>query len=207
MIDLTYIIHSHVGYGIALARLIQSAQYIPKDRMMIILSGASDSYMYTHRGYLTLSTSDQSFDHDGIIAVVQKQLPLKTDHVLFLQDTMEIGWNTDYLARHVDPKIPATAAFGGQCNLVVYRVDYLLHHKNWIIQRRNLSKHESVQYEGMLWKMTSEHASFPNSTCEILGEDTPYSDVPRIKEYYPALDIIKWKANYGQNMHAMITRP
>lgn len=204
--DVTYIINSHIKYKEPLHILLRSMSYIPKDRIVIVLAGADTNKTFTTQDYITYGVDHNSFDYTGAIALYDHTIHT-APYVFFLQDTMEVGMNTDYFIRKARTDVPAVAAFGGQCNLVLYKRDYLDHHKNFILARRNLSKHESVHYEGMLWHLSAELASYPHATMKVLGSGNPYNGAERIKEYYDAIDLIKWKANYGQNMSAMILHP
>ncbi len=208
--DVTYIINTHAKYTLPLEKLLDSMLYIPKDRIILVVAGSGlDKAVDLGNGIRMHMVTHNSFDYTGAIALLDQDIPT-ADHIFFLQDTMEFGFNTDYLIRQANGYALATAVFGGQCNLVLYRRDYLFNPVvvDFIQQRRNLSKLESVHFEGALWKgLDKGKDHYRDATCEIQGEGTPYSDIPRIKEYYGAIDLIKWKANYGQNMHNMIVTP
>lgn len=211
--DVTYIINTHGDYGLPLRRLLASMAYIPSDRIKIVRGGSTVGYIdgYTEHRMESIDVyhvMHDSYDYTGAIALLDDRIPT-ADHVFFLQDTMEFGMNTDYLIRQANAQHLATAVYGGQCNLVLYRRDYLEHAEiaQYIRQRRNLSKLESITHEGALWKNLKLKDHYPNSSMQFLGIEKPYSDVDRMKEYYEGVDLIKWKANWGQNMHALVTRP
>lgn len=206
MRDVTYIINTHCSYTLPVERLLISMKNInPRNIIAVVAQCAEYKYLELDSGMQIYNVMHNSFDFTGAITLFDYNIRTH-DHILFLQDTMELGNNSDTLIRNA-PDGPAISVFGGQCNLILFKRTYLEHHRKWILERRNLSKLESIQYEGMLWKMTSEHISYPDSCMEILGVDNPYSGAERIKEYYSAIDLIKWKANYGQNMHSMILHP
>lgn len=206
--DVTYIINTHSRYTIPVERLLDSMSYIPKDRIIVVVADSKvrDEVFVLANGMRLVHVSHNSFDYTGAIALFERNL-ITAPYVFFLQDTMEFGMNTDYFVRKAEDNAPAIAAFGGQCNLVRYRRDFLEHHKDFILARRNLSKHESIMYEGTLWHLSTEKASFPNGTMEVQGTGNPYGGAERIKEYYHSVDLVKWKANYGQNMNNMILHP
>lgn len=205
--DVTYIINSHARYITPLEKLLDSMSYIPKERIIVVVAESTvrDEVLVFNNGMRVVHVPHNSFDYTGALALFQRSL-VTAPYIFFLQDTMEFGMNTDYFIRKA-PDAPAVAAFGGQCNLVLYKRDYLEHHKDWILQRENLSKLDSITFEGRLWHMTTEKASFANATMEVLGTGNPYKGAERIKEYYHSIDLTKWKANYGQNMNNMITHP
>lgn len=206
--DVTYIINTHSRYILPLERLLDSMSYIPRDRIIVVIaeSKVRDEVLVFDNGMRVVHVHHNSFDYTGAISLFQRSLKT-APYIFFLQDTMEFGMNTDYFIRSASTDVPCVAAFGGQCNLVLYKRDYLEYHKDWILQRENLSKLDSIQHEGKLWRMSSELASFPNNTMEVQGTGNPYGGADRIKEYYHAIDLIKWKANYGQNMNNMILHP
>lgn len=205
--DVTYIINTHSRYILPLENLLESMSYIPKDRIIVVCAeSGKDEVLIFDNGMRVVFEYHNSFDYTGAISLLQRDLKT-APYIFFLQDTMEFGMNTDYFIKKAPTNVPCVAAFGGQCNLVLYKRDYLEHHKDWILQRENMSKLDSIHHEGKLWHMSSELASFPNSTMQVLGSGNPYGGAERIKEYYDAIDLIKWKANYGQNMHNMIVHP
>lgn len=213
--DVTYIINTHNGYSEPLKRLIASMSYIPSDRIIIVSADNPTTFVVNawyggverHEPIMALHVDHNSFDYTGAIAM--QDFGLETaDHVFFLQDTMEFGMNTDYLIKKADPSVEATAVFGGQCNLVLYRADYLMSHTMWqfIQNQRNISKLSSIQYEGWLFHLSENKGSYPG-TIHMQGIEYPYSNVPRMKEYYDGVDLVKYKANWGQNMHDLVVRP
>jgi hypothetical protein len=205
--DVTYVVNTHSNYAIPVEVLMDSMIPIRASEILIVIAdGGEDSITCMGNGMRIMRVKHNSFDYTGAIAIIAENIPT-ADHVMFIQDTMQFGLNTDKLVRIARDDVPATAAFGGQCNLVLYRRDYLEKQQKYIFERRNLSKLDSIMHEGTLWKMTTEKASYPNGTMEVLGTGNPYGGATRIKEYYAALDIIKWKANYGQNMNNLILHP
>lgn len=207
MKDVTYIINTHSKYTIPLEKLLDSMSYVPRDRIVVVIADSKvrDEILVLPDGMRLVHADHNSFDYTGAIALFTHGIAT-ADHVFFLQDTMEFGMNTDYFIRKAR-NAEAVAAFGGQCNLVLYRRNYLESKKQYILERRNLNKLESIMHEGTLWKMADDAISFPNSTMQVLGTGNPYGGAERIKEYYDSIDLVKWKANYGQNMHSLILHP
>ena len=206
--DVTYIINTHGKYSVPLQRLLDSMSYIPKHRIIVVIAESTvrDEILILPNGMRLVHVAHNSFDYTGALSLFQYNL-LTYPYIFFLQDTMEFGMNTDYFIRKIPIDADAIAAFGGQCNLVLYKRSYLEVQKDFILARENLTKLESIHYEGALWKNAPHHTSYHNSTMEIQGSGNPYGGAERIKEYYHAIDLIKWKANYGQNMHNMILHP
>jgi hypothetical protein len=138
-----------------------------------------------------------SFDMNAIIAVLEGKIDVGS-HVVLLHDTMEVTRDTPRLVELADPNSGAVAAFGGQCNLGLYRMDYLMACRDLILAQKNCSKKQSIDFEGSLWGECPSRTTFPNSNL-IEGEITrPYGCSLRKREFYEALAIVKWKANWGQ---------
>ncbi len=206
--DVTYIINTHSRYTIPLERLLDSMSYIPKYRIVVVVadSKVTDEVSVYSDGMRVVHVNHNSFDYTGAISLFQRTIATEP-YIFFLQDTMEFGMNTDYFIRKIPIEADAIAAFGGQCNLALYKRSYLESKKDFILARTNLSKLDSIMYEGALWKTADHKVSYHNSTMEVQGTGNPYGGAERIKEYYNAIDLIKWKANYGQNMNNMILHP
>lgn len=200
------LITSHKNYTAPLLCLLATAERFAS---RLIVSGGhevrSESML---RGCQVVKADHDSYDYTALIEVVtHPELVDGLTHVLCVQDTMELGALTHELCLLADPLAEATAAAGGQCNLVLYRIEYLRQQADFILQRRCCTKHDSIRDEGAVWKMATYRHEFPFAGCVNLPLGYPYSDVPRLKEYYPSLQVVKWKANYGQNMHALIDSP
>lgn len=207
--ELGIVINSHKDYDVPLWKLIWNINSYDDSIPIYVAIAGHDSYakLISVDNIQRICVNHNSYDYTAMIEIVETK-PKLPPYLLFLQDTMEIGPNTIELALDINPEHYATAAFGGQCNLVTYRYDYLLGMVDFILDRRNMTKRESIQLEGYLWKQLSEYTRghYTNADCVIKGKGNPYSDVERIEEYYTALDITKWKANYGQNMNNLINK-
>lgn len=203
--NIAYIINSHVSYSTPLKTLLASMHGVKN--VFVYVAGAeltSHAVIDNHTFYYV---QHNSFDYTGLIEFVQHPIPFIT-HVFCLQDTMVFGANSSWLIKQVDPMADATAAFGGQCNLVLYDVRYLLSKKDEIISRRNLSKAESIQREGELWRTAVNRQYYHNSSYKTFSIHRPYgTDVPRMLEYYTAVDIHKYKSCWGQNMKNLNVSP
>jgi len=189
-----YLINSTWGYSPALALLLESMNDIPRQNIIVVIGNAP----YTRRDGHSWIVEHNSFDYTALIEFVQHR-PTFPDHILVLQDTMVLRETTDQLARQVSEQAQATAAFGGQCNLATYRYDYLLGRKDDILKQKNITKHQSVEREGMLWKTAAYKEHYQNAYYEEdVGPWFPYgTSTPRIREFYHALHIEKFKANHG----------
>lgn len=204
-----YIINSHVGYTKPLEMLLASMEHIDPRRIFIFIGGAEKEQIHVRMrdGLLTFYVTHDSYDYTGLITLIEKRL-ITAEHIFCLQDTMLFGPTSDTLICNANPHAEATAAHGWQCNLVLYRRDYVLHREKFIRSMKNCSKQDSITYEGWLWKASSNRAEYVGTDCIQQGYEFPYNpETRRLKEYYPAVDIIKYKGNWGQNMNDLVVTP
>jgi hypothetical protein len=204
----TYLISSHVGYAQPAQRLVESMRRNGVERFKVAIADCGVADLKAWRelpGVLRLGdpvvpVAHNSFDYTAAIAAVDGRFGPLGDHVFLLHDTMEFGPATDRLIRTADPACPVTAVYGGQCNLLLLRTDYLRAQADWLRTLRNCSKEQAIAAEGELWRRCPEHlrGHYPDSPCLVVGEGTPYGGATRIQEFYPAIDLTKWKANWGQ---------
>lgn len=211
--EIGYIISSHARYAIPLGKLLMSMAYIGYGKPFIYMVIADSEYdqRMVFENTIIRHVTHNSFDYTGLIEFVQER-PYFPDHIFTLQDTMEFSDAThDLIMDGIDPDAYATAVYGGQCNLVAYRYDYLLARDDFILAQRNHSKQESILHEGALWKTAPDNkrGHYNNSHLYVKPDyEYPYgTDVPRLVEYYTAIQLIKYKANHGQNMHNLIVEP
>lgn len=141
-------------------------------------------------------SENPSFDYTAIIATLEIGWNVG-DHVVLLHDTMEVAPETPALIEQADPHSGAVAAFGGQCNLGLYRMDYLMARRDFILSLKNCTKKQAIDAEGRLWRECPTKTHFPNGQCIVEEKGRPYGGAERITELYTALMIRKFKANYG----------
>lgn len=138
-----------------------------------------------------------SFDMTALITVLERNWDVGS-HVVLMHDTMWMTPETPKLIEQANPQIWATAAFGGQCNLGLYRMDYLISRKDEILRQKNCTKKEAIQFEGRLWRECPIREEFPDARMEELGIERPYGGAERMIELYTSVGIYKAKANRGQ---------
>ena len=214
-----YLINTHAGYVAPLKRLLVTLVEggVACEDVLIVSGGNVLNGIPRYGrffGFPLLEVEHNSWDYTGLIELVMDpnaKFFHEHTHFFCLQDTMEFGTQSKALIEAADPEVNATAAFGGQCNLVLYNKVWLFATRKYIWEQRNNTKLQSIESEGALWKCLADkpdqRRTFAPGTHDVVGKGTPYSEVERIKEYYAGVDIVKWKANYGQNMHALVTKP
>lgn len=189
------LVSSCKDYNLAIMNLLPSLKFSPRN--LIVTGGYKESKEYKINDITTIGVTHNSFDFTGLIEIVSNpHLISDWTHVLTVHDTMEIGEYTLDLCQLANPDVDATAANGGLTNLVLYKKEYLFSIKDLICEYKNRSKTEYVQSEGRFFHIAKNKEDFPVTGVANLGTGFPFSKVERIKEYYYALDIIKWKANY-----------
>lgn len=195
--SLCYLISSNIAYREPLNQLLHSMDYAA----FIVIGGCKDTGSVVNYRMV----SHNSFDYTALIEFIDFEK--QPSHVFLLHDTMEFTPETDALVRSADPEMDATAAVdGGQCNLCLFRTDYLMTKREQILKMRNCTKLEAVQFEGVLWKDAPKRAVYPNATVDVLCESPVYGGAVRRTERYNAVRILKHKASWGQQMETIEER-
>lgn len=188
---ITYLISSHISYSLPLTMLLETLA--PQtNNIVAVIGGSKVKKECNVKGIRYIYTDHTSYDYTGLIEVQPE-----TGHIFCLQDTMlvEPGF-TECVESKL--KFDAVAVFGGQCNLCLYSTEYLKTQYDFIQSMRNCTKKQSIDYEGYLWKIAPNKSFYPgNCICDYTSHYL-YSSVPRIKEYYDGIKVIKYKANFGQ---------
>lgn len=207
---LGYPISSHKGYEAPLQRLTMALPYgiLTRD-VRAVVGGHAERSSGHMIGVEHIYVPHNSFDYTALIDFAEhaEDYPFWT-HVFLLHDTMELGPDSDRLIRQADPALKATAVWGGECNLALYRVDYLLQCRAQLFGLKNCSKHYAVEMEGFLWRQLpdAERGSYPGGIA--VGEvSAPYGGVERQCVRYEGVDLTKWKANWGQTWPASVVTP
>lgn len=204
-----YLISSCIGYERPLGALMDSLFEIMESwEGKAVIGGYpahEDRLMTSLRAYVP----HISYDYTALIDLVEYPADYPDwTHVFLLHDTMQLGPQSDALIRQADPALQAVAVWGGQCNLALYRVDYLLSQREQLLRLKNCTKQQAVEAEGFLWRqLPAEQRGAYGGSCEVLGIGQPYGQAERIKEYYSGVDVIKWKANWGQTGQNYVRMP
>lgn len=209
--DVGYIISSHKAYEIPLNKLVDSmfVSGVTPGNIFVAVGGYTEYKEVIEGNWYNVDHN--SFDFTGLIEFLQQDA-WTPEYVMTLQDTMEFTEQTHALVMDgVDVTKEAIAVFGGQCNLVLYSSDYLYTVRDFIFAHKDMSKLESIRQEGILWKMLPDNrrGHYNNGTMDVIATEAyPYdTNIPRIVERYNAIQLLKYKANYGQNMNNLITEP
>ncbi len=201
--NLLYVISSHKNYNVPLQRLIDTMSHNIYHEDIVVYTGGNEQESFaTIDRVREYSVTHNSFDMTGAIGFLEQPPPNNHyTHVFFLHDTMELTPQSDALIRNVDPDLWSVAAFGGQCNLILCRTDYLQSRRDYILSQKNCTKTQAINEEGGLWRTCppQHRASYENSNVSLLGYENTYGANMRLREYYSGVGIFKNKGSWGQS--------
>lgn len=208
MIDkLGYLISSHNEYQAPLQRLLMS---LPTSRDAIAVVGGCAGYTERQIIVRQYEVPHNSYDYTALIDFVEHRdfYPARWSHVFLLHDTMELSRESDRLIRNADPALDAVAVWGGECNLGLYRVDYLLSRRAEILALKNCTKLRAVEVEGFLWRTLPEdrRGSYPGP-AHLEPTRAIYGGASRQGIVYEGVGITKYKANWGQAWPPNVVTP
>jgi hypothetical protein len=207
-----YLISSHVRYSVPLSRLLTSMAAVEKERIFVVIGGHARATTLSLSGIRLALATHNSFDHTAVIEF-NRLRPVFPDHVFLLHDTTEFTGQTERLISQADPEKWATAATskhdGAQCGLMLCRKDYLFRMQGQLTRFINCSKFNAIRGEGFLWKQCPrEHrAIYPDDDVITEGIRAEYHGAPRLVEFYRAVALRKFKANWGQHRRRHVTIP
>lgn len=194
-----YLISSHIDYSAPRLRLLESTRGINPNRIVVVVGGcpAETRRMWHHP---IVEVTHNSYDYTALIDYVEHADTYPDwSHLFLLHDTMELGPDADYLIGQADRSKKAVAVWGGQCNLMLLRADYVRQCEAQLLGLKNCSKRYAVEMEGFLWRHLPEsERGIYAGDCQQLGVEQTYGGAERLREYYSGVDITKYKANWGQ---------
>lgn len=189
---------------VTLPRLLTSIQNIgiPYDSVTIFI-GRHSHYLDKHLDgcYRKIYLPYSGFEKTALIGATEFDLPFS--HVFLLHDTCEVGPRFHELVQQgTDCTVDITSTNNALCDFGAYRVDFLRSITPYLHALKGMSKYTAIEEEGAIYrKRMGTTAEYPHNghECEIIGHTDPYkTGVQRMIEYYPAVDMTKYKANYGQ---------
>lgn len=149
-----------------------------------------------------------SFDYTALIAICEYNI--ESDYWLLLHDTCRVGLNFKHKLESIDLNYSKIALLDHpSMSIGLYKYDYLLKHKDIILDKKNSNLTESGVREGkykalygedaLLWKLHDEPCGkFGSERHSQPVDDFWYPTATnRIQEYFPQLDLYKLKANWG----------
>lgn len=210
--DICYSISSHVTYAhltlsLLLPSMIRSG--IKREQIHVWVGGAKrESNQQTLNGILHF-VPNESRGCSAFVEPVNTKLTLLYKWIFVMNDTMEVGPLFGILSQRIDETRDCIAASvleeipeRCQTDLGVYKTSYLIEQSCWIMDLLNVSEVDNARHEGELYSRSKNKSIYGRGEF-IRSEprDVYGTGVKRIAEYYPDLDMIKWKANYGLDLH------
>lgn len=202
--DVGYLISSHQRYVLARDRLLASMQThgIDLARVVVVEGGHTGPGVDRNPQSATrIRATHTSYDYTGPIGWLEHTDAIPARLFWFwLHDTCLVGPETDARIRQADPCRLATAVWGGQCNLMLVATAALQGARDWLLRLKHCTKRQAIDAEGRLWRDLpgAARASY-GGDCRAGNPVQPYGLAWRIPEYYTAIDLVKYKANWGQN--------
>jgi hypothetical protein len=210
-----YVISSNVRYeSVTLPKLLGSMTDINPFNILVVVGGADEPAEVMRNGVTFLYVQHNSFDYTGLIEIVEREIP--SDWWFWLHDTCQCGPRFRELVEgNFDPDKDMTALYAtvhgyALCNLGMYRHSLLLQSKDYILSLKGIDKHNACLNEGELYhREPGTKGIYPNSLLYHIGSSQVYrGEVPRLIEYYAAVDLYKFKANWpGKKRPEFITEP
>lgn len=179
------------------------------------------SYKHKHVAYLTCNHN--SIDFTALIALCDLARASKTskpplsddsDVYFYMHDTCEVGWHFlknlgSALCNQMPPHrntLRLTSQLGYSMNIGFYRIGWLVQNKDFLESRRNTDVSREMEFKSKDWKEDELFRMDPTAgvidnhrECQYIGPMDWYgTGVMRRVEYYSNLDLLKFKANWGQ---------
>jgi len=159
-----------------------------------------------------IQTDNNTIDFTGLIDIVENEL--KSDYWFYVHDTCKVGPKFKKLLYNIPRIRPDKIAikYIYSMNIGSYKYEYLLKHKNRILQIKNKDYSEDAIQKCKLWGVYAEdymlHQLTDSKTYRynpdviseplVIDEKNWYgTETKRITEYYPNLDLYKSKSNYN----------
>ena len=206
---LGYLISSHAAYQAPLQRLLATMRGCLATKDVVAVIAAHPARSIHQILVRQIHVPHNSYDYTALIDFVEHARSYPAwSHVFLLHDTMELGPDSDRLIRNADPSLDVLAVWGGECNLCLYRVDYLLSRRDAILALKNCTKLQAVESEGFLWRqLPSERRGVYPGDIAIGDEQPIYGGAARVPVTYTGVGITKYKANWGQLWPPSVVQP
>jgi len=177
--------------------------------IIIVIGGNEGDYEIMKENNITwIKTNINSFDHTALIALLE--LYNDTDnYYFFLHSTCKVG--PQFFSKLNQIKIDNVQTIRineiyYSMNIGVYSQNIINKNKDTLLSLKNTSQEENVlleikkrgfYYEDFIFK---QYDNILNDNTPIISGPTDYynTGTMRIIEYYPAIDLYKIKANWGQ---------
>lgn len=136
-----------------------------------------------------------SFEHTALIEFARSPAD---DSAFLLHDTTLAGPRFGELSRpRGDDWQHAPADPVGWTNMGFYSAAFLQEQRAYIDSLFNCSKRRAQMSERLFTRMADPCGSYGPRPPQDMGQSQPYGGAPRLKVYYPELDLFKFMANHA----------
>jgi hypothetical protein len=190
--------------------LMDSLQPNPGYTIILVVGGCDTYETIQHPTYTEVRVTHNSIDNTGLIAYLEGQLPqVTTPWFLYLHDTCKAGpsffTKLTQLATLLDPRKTVSFPFPSM-NIGMYSVRVVEQFRSNIMALKNTfntlesiqrCKAAGVRTEDCVFKLNRAHHAILGRNRTTTGPTDYYGNgIPRIVEYFEALDLYKIKANW-----------
>lgn len=179
----------------------------PRTLNSLLSAGVNKEHIYIFIGEFSEAIEGyrgvpyNAFDWTSLIGFIESsELTSKYSHVSLLHDTCEVGNKYKNIFDNAPLSFDVVTVAGGQCNFGLYATEFLLREKDYFLSLKTMDKQKAINEERRMFlnigKKVTQFEPTHVETLEIV--DTYGTGTLRTKEYYPGVDIYKYKANWGQ---------
>jgi len=217
--DLKYCISTNKDYCKKTLPIITKsllASGIQSSQIFIFESGHQQAKQLKYKKMTLIQSIYSSFEFTPLIEIIENKIT--ADYWFLIHDTCEVGLQFQTLLHKniTETVLPNQAAklqlkTKPSMNIGLYKYDYLLKHANKILsflnkdvskQALNTLKAKIIEEEDCLFTLEDEQnylcIDSHNSPQILNSSENSVFEISRITEYYPQLDLYKYKANHGQ---------
>jgi len=189
--DIAIVITSHKNY--MKKTLHHILPYVKKENVYVIVNEYNTSYTEDNVHYIGVPYN--AFEYSAFI----ESHNIPHDWLFVMHDTCIPGENFTKFMRYFNTNADVTTVENHMNNLGMYKRSFVLTMQKRFQSFQRISRQVAVQYEGFLSKNIGTCSFYQPGGVEFYGTSSKYSKVERSVEYFPSLDLYKYKANYGQS--------
>jgi hypothetical protein len=213
---MAYVVSSHITYTAhSVPRLLASMQRwgVPKDDVFVVVTDSGREIVQKGPACTFWYVTHNSLNFSPYVELVnpaREKVLAEYDYVFFLMCTTEVGPRFVELTNSFQgsPDVVGGHRFNGseraQCDFGAYKISYVRSQERLIRETYlNCTGEVNIQFEGCMALYAPVRQFYPweGPTMEKVAEPQDVYGVgtPRITERYHAIDVTKYKANWGQN--------
>jgi len=196
---------------------------IEKEDIYIFEGGHDERVIDTYEGITYIKTNHNSLEYTSFVEIVENKI--EADYWFYTHDTVVVGENFKSLLYNIPEDMPDKIALRHfpSMSIGTYKYEYLLTNKDLITGIKNtdydrislvaLKKWGVGNEDYILWKHEphltrtyNPHIYGPDEYPQVLHQSNIYgTETIRRAEYFPQLDLVKHKSNWGQSQDVGIS--